>query len=130
MWGQCLKNLKWYGLLEILLSPFLNALTHIKLNIDGISSTIQKQPSIGVLTKKSSENMQLIYRIKPMLKCDLNKVTKNTLFNRTLLVAASVPGHSLHLVYLCSMQGLALFLLYLCDLFFIFIFIFIIISSH
>ena len=35
----------------------------------------QKQPSIGVLKKRCSENMQLIYRRTPMPKCDFNKVT-------------------------------------------------------
>ena len=32
--------------------------------------------SIGVLSKRCSENMQLIYRITPMPKCDFNKVSK------------------------------------------------------
>ena len=30
----------------------------------------------GVLRKRCSENVQQIYRIKPMLKCDFNKVAK------------------------------------------------------
>ena len=34
----------------------------------------QKQPSRGVLRKRCSENMQQIYRITPMPKCDFNKV--------------------------------------------------------
>ena len=34
----------------------------------------QKQPSRGVLGKRSSENMQHIYRKTSMLKCDFNKV--------------------------------------------------------
>ena len=34
----------------------------------------QKQSSIGVLTKRWSENMQQIYRRKPMPNCDFNKV--------------------------------------------------------
>ena len=35
---------------------------------------VQKQPSRGVLRKRCSENMQHIYRIIPMPKCDFNKV--------------------------------------------------------
>ena len=34
----------------------------------------QKQPPIGVLRKRCSENMQQIYRRTPMPKCDFNKV--------------------------------------------------------
>ena len=37
---------------------------------------IQKHPSIGVLMKRSSENIQQIYRRTPMSKCDFNKVAK------------------------------------------------------
>ena len=36
----------------------------------------QKQPPKGVLMKRGSENMQKIYRRKPMPKCDFNKVAK------------------------------------------------------
>ena len=39
-----------------------------------IWEAIQKQPSIGVLIKRCSENMQEIYRRTNMLKCDFNKV--------------------------------------------------------
>ena len=39
----------------------------------------QKQPPKGVLRKRSSENMQQIYRRTPMLKCDFNKVAFATL---------------------------------------------------
>ena len=35
----------------------------------------QKHPSIGVLTKSCSENMQQIYRRTTVPKCDFNKVT-------------------------------------------------------
>ena len=34
----------------------------------------QKQPSICVLVKRCSENMQQIYRMRPIPKCDFNKV--------------------------------------------------------
>ena len=37
----------------------------------------QKQPFRGVLMKRSSENMQQIYRRTPMSKCDFNKVLLN-----------------------------------------------------
>ena len=37
---------------------------------------IQKQPSIGVLIKRCSENMQQIYLKTPMPKCDFTKVAK------------------------------------------------------
>ena len=37
---------------------------------------LQKQRSRGVRRKKSSENMQQIYRRTPMQKCDFNKVLK------------------------------------------------------
>ena len=35
---------------------------------------VQKQPSLGVLIKGCSENIQQIYGITPMAKCDFNKV--------------------------------------------------------
>ena len=34
------------------------------------SSNMQKQPSLGVLRKRFSENMQQIHKRTPMLKCD------------------------------------------------------------
>ena len=37
-----------------------------------ISVYMQKQPSRGVLRKRCSENMQWVYRRRPMLKCDFN----------------------------------------------------------
>ena len=36
----------------------------------------QKQPSRGVIKKRCSENIQQIYMITPMPKCDFNKVAK------------------------------------------------------
>ena len=36
----------------------------------------QKQPFRGVLRKRCSENMQQMYRKKPMPKCDFNKTAK------------------------------------------------------
>ena len=48
----------------------------LRLEIDNRDRQIQKQPFRGVLGKRSSENMQQIYRRIPMPKCDFNKVTK------------------------------------------------------
>ena len=41
---------------------------------DNLHCKRQKQPLRGVLEKRSSENMQQIYAITPMPKCDFNKV--------------------------------------------------------
>ena len=38
------------------------------------SKQIQKQPSTGVLKNRCSENMQQIYRRRPMPKYNFNKV--------------------------------------------------------
>ena len=46
-------------------------------------NNIQKQPPIGVFTKRWSENIQQIYRRTPMPKCDFNKVAKRLYWNRT-----------------------------------------------
>ena len=43
---------------------------------ENISILFQKHPSIGVLIKMISENMQQIYRGAPMPKCDFNKAAK------------------------------------------------------
>ena len=37
---------------------------------------LKKQPPRGVLKKRSSKNMQQIYRRTPIPKCDFNKVAK------------------------------------------------------
>ena len=37
---------------------------------------MQKEPSRGVFKKRYSKNMQQIYRMTPMMKCDFNKVAK------------------------------------------------------
>ena len=44
---------------------------------------IQKQPSRNVLRKRCSENMQQIYRRKPMPKCDFDKDAKQLYWNCT-----------------------------------------------
>ena len=36
--------------------------------------TIRKQPPVGVLRNRCSENMQQVYKRTPMQKCDFNKV--------------------------------------------------------
>ena len=47
------------------------------------SLMVQKQPPRVVRKKRSSENMQQIYRRTPMLKCDFNKVAKQLYWNHT-----------------------------------------------
>ena len=44
------------------------------------NSKIQKQPSIGVLIKRCSENMQQLYRRTLMPKCNFNKAAKQLSF--------------------------------------------------
>ena len=55
----------------------------LRVLFQGIS--FQKQPSIGVLTKKCSEKMQQIYRKTPMSKWNFNKVANQVglSFNKT-----------------------------------------------
>ena len=55
----------------------------------------QMQPSIGVLKKRCSENMQHIYRRTPMPKCDFNKVAFQRYWNHTL--ACVFPVNFLHI---------------------------------
>ena len=43
----------------------------------------QRQPFIGILTKRCSENMQQIYRRTLMPKCDFNKIPKQLYWNCT-----------------------------------------------
>ena len=43
---------------------------HILIKLTKNLVTIQKQPSIGVLRNRCSENMQQIYKRTPMQKCD------------------------------------------------------------
>ena len=54
-------------LLQILAKP-LNIVSVVLLTPN------QKLPSIGVLIKRCSENVQEVYKKTPMLKCDFNKV--------------------------------------------------------
>ena len=42
-----------------------------------VTDTIKKQPPRGVPRKRCSENMQQIYRRKPMLKCNFSKAESN-----------------------------------------------------
>ena len=55
----------------------------------------QKQPPRGVPRKRSTENMQKIYRRTTMLKFDFNKVAKQLYWNRTL--AWLSPVNLLHI---------------------------------
>ena len=43
--------------------------------LESLSNRMQKQPSIGIFMKRSSGNMQQIYRRKHMPKCDFKKVS-------------------------------------------------------
>ena len=52
-------------------------------NVWKVGQYIQKQPSVGVLMKRCSENMQQIYRRIAMSKCDFNKVVLELYWNRT-----------------------------------------------
>ena len=47
-------------------------------------TSFQKQPSRGVLKKRCSENIQQIYRRRPMPKCDFNKVALQLYCNSAL----------------------------------------------
>ena len=47
------------------------------------SHSLEKQPSIGVLIKRCSENMKQIYRRTPIPKCDFSKVSKQLSWNHT-----------------------------------------------
>ena len=56
----------------------------------------QKQPSIGVITRRCSENMHQIYRRTSMPKCDFKKVAKSNFIEITLRLGCS-PVNLLHL---------------------------------
>ena len=51
---------------------------------------LQKKPSIGILRKRCSENMQQIYRRTPMLKRDFNKVAKS--LQNQVFTKSSIPN--------------------------------------
>ena len=48
------------------------------------SLDLRRQSSGDVLSKTCSENMQQIYRVTPMLKCDFNKAVIQIYWNHTL----------------------------------------------
>ena len=48
-----------------------------------LDAYLRKQPSIGVLTKRCSENMPQIYRRMPMPNCDFNKIAFQLYRNQT-----------------------------------------------
>ena len=68
------KNKK--GLIKLVFSYFQTDECRNLFEIPLIISN-QKQPSIGILTKRCAENMQQIYWRTPIPKCDFNKVAKN-----------------------------------------------------
>ena len=49
---------------------------NLDLLLENLKISRQKQPPRGVPRKRCSENMQQIYRRKPMPKCDFNKDAK------------------------------------------------------
>ena len=61
--------------IKIKIKKFENLKTSLSLNyLKILRWKYQKQPPRGVPGKRFSENMQQIYRIIPMPKCDFNKV--------------------------------------------------------
>ena len=56
----------------------------IKSSKSRIRRLVQKQPSRGILKKRSSENMHQIYRRTPMPKCGFNKFAEQLYWNCTL----------------------------------------------
>ena len=64
--------------------------------------TFQKQPARGVPRKRCSENMQQIYRRKPMPKRDFNKAGNNFKYIFDLNSEFSIKGCfiNLNLIYL------------------------------
>ena len=66
----------------------------------------QKQPSIGVLIKRYSENMQPIVRRTPMLKCDFKKLRKQLHWNHTsAVVISSKFAHNFRIHFLKNTCG-------------------------
>ena len=58
---------------------------------------ILKKVSRGVLEKRCFENMQPIYRRTPMLKCNFNKVAKQSNFIEIALRHGCSPVNLLHI---------------------------------
>ena len=66
----------------------------------------QKQPSIGVLIKRYSENMQPIVRRTPMLKCEFKKLRKQLYWNHTsAVVISSKFAHNFRIHFLKNTCG-------------------------
>ena len=55
----------------------------------------QRQPFRGVLVRSCSENIQQIYRRKPLPKCSFNKVASN--FIKIAIQHGCTPGNFLHI---------------------------------
>ena len=64
---------------------FITDVSNIVISVKPTIKTLQKQPSIDVLRKRCSENMQQIYRRILMPKCNFNKVAL-ALWHRCSLV--------------------------------------------
>ena len=62
---------------------FVRNIYHQSSQIESFILDISKYSSRGVLIKRCFENMQLIYRIKPMWKSDFNKVALQIYWNHT-----------------------------------------------
>ena len=61
------------------------------------SDSITKQPPRGVPSKRYSENMQQVYRRKPMPNCDFNKVALQSNFVEITLRRECSPVYLLHI---------------------------------
>ena len=53
----------------------LDSRAHFNLEAQIRNTDVQKQPFIGVLIKRCSENIPQIYRRTPIPKCDFNNVS-------------------------------------------------------
>ena len=58
---------------------------------------LQKQPSMGTLINRCSENKQQIYRRTPMPKCDFNKVAEQSSFIEIALRHGCSPVNLMHI---------------------------------
>ena len=65
------------------IQKFIDIISTSKTGMGIINVSGNTQSSIGVLEKRSSGNMEQIYRITPMPKCDFNNVAKQLYSNHT-----------------------------------------------
>ena len=85
------NNINNKTLERILIISVINCLTLVVSMLTERFFLLQKQPFIGVLIKRCSENLQQIYRRTPMPKCDFNKVAKQSNFIEITLRHGSSP---------------------------------------